>query len=42
MAKCPAGIVTERDFVRTVVAKRRPLDITIREIMSTPLTTLLA
>ena len=33
----PVGIVTERDFVRKVVAKRLPLDIKISEIMSKPL-----
>jgi CBS domain-containing protein len=33
----PRGIVTERDFVRRVVAKKRPLDTKISEIMSKPL-----
>jgi CBS domain-containing protein len=36
----PVGIVTERDFVRRVVAKRRPLDTKVREIMSAPLITI--
>jgi CBS domain-containing protein len=36
----PRGIVTERDFVRRVIAKRRPLDTKISEIMSTPLITI--
>ncbi len=38
--KSPKGIVTERDFVRRVVAKRRPLDIKVSEIMSKPLITI--
>jgi CBS domain-containing protein len=38
--KMPRGIVTERDFVRRVVAKRRPLDIKVSEIMSKPLITI--
>jgi CBS domain-containing protein len=33
----PRGIITERDFVRRVVAKKRPLDTKISEIMSKPL-----
>ena len=33
----PVGIVTERDFVRKVVAKKLPLDVEISEIMSKPL-----
>jgi CBS domain-containing protein len=33
----PRGIVTERDFVRRVIAKRRPLDTKISDVMSTPL-----
>jgi len=36
----PVGIVTERDFVRRVVARNLPLDITISEIMSKPLITI--
>jgi CBS domain-containing protein len=36
----PKGIVTERDFVRRVVAKRRPLDTKVSEIMSQPLITI--
>jgi CBS domain-containing protein len=35
----PVGIVTERDFVRRVVAKKLPLDTKISEIMSKPLVT---
>jgi len=35
--KTPVGIVTERDFVRRVIAKRRELDIKVAEIMTTPL-----
>jgi CBS domain-containing protein len=33
----PVGIVTERDFVRRVVAKKMPLNCKVSEIMSTPL-----
>jgi CBS domain-containing protein len=33
----PIGIVTERDFVRKVLAKNKPPTIKISEIMSTPL-----
>lgn len=36
----PRGIVTERDFVRRVVAKRRSLDTRISDVMSTPLITI--
>lgn len=36
----PRGIVTERDFVRRVVAKRRPLDTKISDVMSAPLITI--
>ncbi|HVP16683.1 MAG TPA: CBS domain-containing protein [candidate division Zixibacteria bacterium] len=39
-AEMPRGIATERDFVRRVVAKRRPLDTKISDIMSTPLITI--
>jgi CBS domain-containing protein len=39
-ADLPMGIVTERDFVRRVVAKRRPLDTRISDIMSKPLITI--
>jgi CBS domain-containing protein len=39
-AEIPRGIVTERDFVRRVIAKRRPLDTKISDIMSTPLITI--
>ena len=35
--KKPVGIVTERDFVRRVVAKRMALDCKVSEIMSAPL-----
>jgi len=35
----PIGIVTERDFVRRVVARNLPLDTKISEIMSSPLIT---
>ncbi len=35
----PAGIVTERDIVRRVVAKKLPLDTKISEIMSNSLIT---
>ncbi|MFX0046450.1 MAG: cyclic nucleotide-binding/CBS domain-containing protein [Candidatus Hermodarchaeota archaeon] len=38
--KAPVGIVTERDFVRRVIAKNlSPLSTKISEIMSKPLTT---
>ena len=36
----PRGIVTERDFVRRVVAKRKPLDAKISDIMTKPLITI--
>ena len=36
----PVGIVTERDFVRRVVAKKSSLDAKISEIMSKPLITI--
>jgi len=36
----PIGIVTERDFVRRVVAKKLPMDTEISEIMSKPLITI--
>ncbi len=34
------GIVTERDFVRRVIAKNLPLDTAVSKIMSKPLTTI--
>ncbi|MCW4009189.1 MAG: CBS domain-containing protein [Candidatus Bathyarchaeota archaeon] len=36
----PRGIVTERDFVRRVIAKKRPLDTKIADVMTTPLITI--
>jgi len=36
----PRGIVTERDFVRRVIAKRKPLDTKISDIMTKPLITI--
>lgn len=33
----PVGIITERDFVRRVVAKKMPLSCMVSEIMSAPL-----
>lgn len=36
----PIGIVTERDIVRRVVAKKLPLDTKVSEIMSKPLITI--
>jgi CBS domain-containing protein len=36
----PRGIVTERDFVRRVVAKRLPLETKISDIMTKPLITI--
>jgi CBS domain-containing protein len=36
----PRGIVTERDFVRRVVAKKTPLDAKISDVMSKPLITI--
>lgn len=36
----PRGIATERDFVRRVIAKRKPTDIKISDIMSSPLITI--
>ena len=38
--KMPKGIITERDLVRRVMAQRKPLDIKVIEIMSTPLITI--
>ncbi|MGA2682782.1 MAG: CBS domain-containing protein [Candidatus Bathyarchaeia archaeon] len=35
----PVGIVTERDFVRRIVAKRASLDVKVSEIMSKSLVT---
>jgi predicted transcriptional regulator len=35
--KIPVGIVTERDFVRRVVAQRKAWDCKVSEIMTTPL-----
>jgi len=36
----PMGIVTERDFVRRVIAKKKPLDTKISDVMSKPLITI--
>jgi CBS domain-containing protein len=36
----PRGIVTERDFVRRVAAKKTPLDSKISDVMSRPLITI--
>ena len=36
----PMGIVTERDFVRRVIAKQKPLNTKISDIMTTPLITI--
>lgn len=36
----PRGIVTERDFVRRVVAQKKPLDTRISDIMTKPLITI--
>jgi membrane protein YqaA with SNARE-associated domain len=36
----PVGIVTERDFVRRVIAKNLPFETTVSEIMSKPLITI--
>ena len=36
----PRGIVTERDFVRRVVARKTPLDSKISDVMSRPLITI--
>ena len=33
----PIGILTERDFVRRIAAKEKPLESQIQEVMSTPL-----
>jgi CBS domain-containing protein len=38
----PVGIVTERDFVQRVIAKKLPLDTKVSEIMSKPLITVKA
>ncbi len=35
--KTPVGIVTERDFVRRVIAQKKPLTCKVSEIMTTPL-----
>jgi CBS domain-containing protein len=39
-SETPRGIVTERDFVRRVIAKRKPLDTKISDIMTKPLVTI--
>ena len=36
----PVGMVTERDFVRRIIAKGRPVDTKVSEIMSKPLITI--
>ena len=36
----PRGIVTERDFVRRIVAQRKPLDTKISDVMTKPLITI--
>jgi CBS domain-containing protein len=36
----PQGIVTERDFVRRVIAQRKSLDTKISDVMTTPLITI--
>jgi CBS domain-containing protein len=36
----PVGIVTERDFVRRIVAKGRTVDAKVSDMMSTPLITI--
>ena len=36
----PRGIVTERDFVRRVIAKKLPMDTKISDIMTKPLITI--
>ncbi len=36
----PRGIVTERDFVRRVVARRKSIDTKISDIMTKPLITI--
>lgn len=33
----PVGILTERDFVKKIVSKNRPLDTALSEVMSSPL-----
>jgi len=33
----PIGIITERDFVKRIVAKEKPLTTSLEEVMSTPL-----
>lgn len=38
-SQIPVGIVTERDIVRRVVARKTPLDVSVAKIMSTPLIT---
>jgi len=35
----PVGIITERDIVRRIVAKRSPLDINVSEVMTNTLMT---
>jgi CBS domain-containing protein len=36
----PRGIITERDFVRRVVAQRKPLETKVSDIMTKPLITI--
>jgi CBS domain-containing protein len=39
-AEMPIGIMTERDIVRRVVAKERPVTIKVSDVMTTPLITI--
>ena len=36
----PVGMVTERDFVRRIIAKGRPMDTKVSDVMSKPLITI--
>ena len=36
----PAGILTERDFVRRIAAQEKPLSTPVKEVMSSPLITI--
>ena len=39
-SEIPVGIVTERDFVRRLVAKRRPFETKVSDVMTRPLITI--
>ena len=38
--KLPVGIITERDFVRKIASKEKPLTSSLKDVMSSPLITI--